>query len=266
MSIRGEALVIRAARASDHAAYVRLFAELGVPDPLPSVASFATAIAPRMWIAEEGSEVVGYVTWRPYGDTAHVVQLAVDRRLRGQRIGQRLLEHVRDVARAAGCARWYLNVKRDNASAQQLYQRVGLACELEALAMKIAWARVPHTAVRHRLAEPDEDAAIAARFGMPVERVRTFRARGTFQLVTLRDAANSIAGFAAFDPSYPGAATFCAAAAGLAGDLLAAMRPHADPAFDFVHVTVEGDRPLAEAVLALGAELDFEILRLGGPL
>ncbi|HSN26046.1 MAG TPA: GNAT family N-acetyltransferase, partial [Kofleriaceae bacterium] len=133
---------IRPARADDYDAYVALFGELGVPDPVPTRERFAEAQVPVMSVAEDGGAIVGYVTWRPYGPVAHVVQLAVDRGRRGQRIGEQLLEHVRGAARAAGCERWYLNVKRDNAPALRLYERVGLRFELEATAMKLAWAKV----------------------------------------------------------------------------------------------------------------------------
>ena len=54
--------------------------------------------------------------------------------------------------------------------------------------------------------------------------------------------------------------------ADLAGALLDALRRHADPRFDYVSVTVEGDRALAEQVLAMGAELTFELLRLSAAL
>lgn len=242
---------------------MRLFAELGVPDPVPDLARFNERLVPQMWVAcrPTGSEVVGYITWRPYGATAHVIQLAVDPGLRGQRIGERLLEHVRGEARAAGCTRWYLNVKRDNVSALRLYDRVGLRFELESVAMKIAWANVPAATVRHQLADVAADATIAAQFGLPAERIAMFRTRG-FSLVTLLDDSDALVGFAGFDPSFPGAASFCAARPDLAPALLAAMRAYADPAFDHVRVTVEGNRALADAVLALGAELTFELLRL----
>lgn len=259
-------MVIRRARPADHAAYTRLFAELGVPDPVPGAETFATSIVPQMWIAERDGDVIGYITWRAYGATAHVVQLAVDPARRGERVGQALLEHVRAEARAAGCVRWYLNVKRDNAPALALYGRLGLALELESVAMAIPWARVPHTTMRQRLASEADDAAIAARFAMPVERLAAFRARAGYRLVTLRDDDDGIIGFAAFDPAYPGAATFCATDPAHAATLLDALRAHADPRFDFVRVAIEGDRPLAAAVLALGAEVTFEILRLGSPL
>ena len=256
---------IRPARDDDYAAYVRLFGELGVPDPVPGPERFVEALVPQMSIAADG-DAVGYITWRPYGEVAHVVQLAVDPARRGQRIGQVLLEHVRDKARDAGCARWYLNVKRDNTSAIKLYERVGFAFELESVAMKIDWARVPDVRVVHRIAAPEEEAAIAARFGLPAERIAMFRARNTTRLVTLRDEGDAIVGFAPYDVGFPGAATFCAAEPALAGPLLAAMRAYVESVHDFVRVVVEGDRALTDAVLALGAEVTFEMLRLSGPL
>lgn len=264
---------IRPAHADDYDAYVALLGELGVPDPVPSRERFAEAQVPMMRVATDGRAVIGYVTWRPYGPLAHVVQLAVDRNRRGQRVGEQLLEQVRGEARAAGCGRWYLNVKRDNAAALRLYARVGLRYELEAFAMKLAWANVPRPAGTGvpGLADPAEDAAIAARFGMPAERLATFRARGGFQLVVVRDPeplgrGQDVVAFAAYAPSFPGAAVFCARRPELAASLLDAMRPWGDPRYDFVRVTVEGDRPLAEAVLAMGAELTFEILRLSSLL
>ncbi|MBV8759073.1 MAG: GNAT family N-acetyltransferase [Deltaproteobacteria bacterium] len=271
---------IRPATADDYDAYVGLFGELGIPDPVPTRERFTVAQVPVMRVATDGGAIVGYVTWRPYGSLAHVVQLAVDRARRGQRIGEQLLEHVRGEARGAGCERWYLNVKRGNEPAIKLYERVGLRYELAAHVMKLAWDRVPGAAGVGALpglaglaglADPPEDAAIAARFALPVERLATFRARGSFRLVVVREGesvglGNDIVGFAAFDPAFPGAAVFCADRPERAPELLDAMRAWADPRFDFVRVTVEGNAPLAEAVLAMGAELTFEILRLSSPL
>jgi ribosomal protein S18 acetylase RimI-like enzyme len=259
-------VTLRPGRADDHAAFTRLFAELGIHDPVPGAERFAQAIVPMLSVACRNDDVVGYITWRQYGTTAHVGQLAVDASTRGQRIGEHLLEHVRKLARDAGCTRWYLNVKRDNAPALRLYDRVGLRLEFESVAMKLAWDRAPRVDVRHRLADPDEDALIGARFDVPKERITAFRARASYKLVTLRDDFDAILGFAAFDPSFPGVATFCAEQARYAVPLLAAVRQYADPAFDFVRVTVEGHRPVADAILALGAELTFELLRLSAPL
>jgi hypothetical protein len=45
------------------------------------------------------------------------------------------------------------------------------------------------------------------------------------------------------------------------------MRPHAlRDRFDFVHVTVEGDQRLMETLRAAGAEVMFDIVRMGGSM
>ncbi len=258
-------LEIRPAIPDDHDAYVGLFAEFGIPDPVPGKDRFVESIAPQMTIACREGAVLGFVTWRPYGEVAHVVQLAVDRNARGQRIGERLLQHVRELARAAGCTRWYLNVKRDNAPARRLYERVGFEIEFESFAIAVPWSCVPRGAARGALADPAEDAAIAAQLGLPVQRLAMFRSKNrAVRFVTLRDA-GTILGFAAFDPTFPGASVFRTSPP-LAAELLDAMRAHARPGDDLVHVTIEGDRPLADAVLALGGTLSFELLRLGAAL
>lgn len=254
---------IRPARDDDYSHFVRLFAELAIPDPLPNAERFAAAIVPVMSVATLDGDVVGFVTWRRYSEIAHVMQLAVDRHVRGQRIGQRLLEHARDAARAAGCTRWYLNVKRDNAPAIRLYERCGLTLELESTVVKLDWADIPRVdGVAEQLATADEDAEIAARFDVPVERIQMFRARGTYRMITLRDGAGALIAFAPFAPEFPGTPMLHAASPDLAPALVEAIRHHADPQLDFVRLCVEGDRALTDALFALGGELVFEILRL----
>ncbi len=262
--------MLRAARPDDYDAYVRLHGELGVPDPVPERATWQESEMTRMTVAcADRDEAVGYVTWRPYGPLAHVVHLAVDPAMRGRRIGEQMLVHARDAAKTAGCTRWYLNVKRDNTSALRLYDRVGLRLDLESFALTLPWSIVPRVAVSQRLVADTaaDDATIARLFPVvTADRVASFRARAGFRLVTLRDDSDQILGFAAFSPGFPGAATFCAREPGLALPLLEAVRQHADPEFDFVRVTIEGDRALADAVIALGAQLVFEILRLSADI
>ena len=256
---------IRPARDDDYADFVRLFGELAIPDPLPNAERFAASIVPVMSVAMLDAQVVGFVTWRRYSEIAHVMQLAVDRHVRGQRIGQRLLEHARDAARAAGCTRWYLNVKRDNTSAIKLYERCGLAFELDATVVKLDWARVPRVeGVVEQLSTADDDEEIATRFNVPLDRIKMFRARGTFRMITLRDEAGALIAFAPFDPVFPGT-PMLHGRADLAPVLVEAIRHHADPQFDFVRLCVEGDRELTNALLALGGEIVFEILRLSAP-
>jgi len=262
------ALTIRQAIAADYPDYVRLVAELGVPDPVPAAERFAERLVPQMYVACEDGAVIGYTTWRRYGPTAHLVQLAVDRAVRGRRIGALLLEHVRAIAIAAGCARWYLNVKRDNAPALRLYERCGLRRALECWALQIAWAQVPAWAgaADGGPAELAEAAAIAARFAMDRERVELAITRPGYVGIAVREAGAAVA-FAGFDPSFPGAAPFCAARPELGRALLDAMRPHAELArFDFVRVSIEGDPGLKDELVALGADVTMETLRLAAPL
>jgi ribosomal protein S18 acetylase RimI-like enzyme len=260
-------VTIRPARADDYAAYTRLFAELEIPDPIASAEKFAQVLVPLMQMAcAPDGAVVGFVSWRTYGTLVHVMQVAVDREIRGQRVGQRLLEHVRGAARAAGCERWYLNVKRDNAPALRLYERCGFRFELEAVATRLLWANVPQLATRGSLVAAGEDAGVSTRYQLPLERLTMFRARPTTRMVALRDVAGSIIGFAPFDVVFSGCAAFCADRPELAASLLAEMRTQADLQGDFVRVTIEGNRSLADAVMGLGAELIFEILRLSADL
>jgi len=260
-------IATRAATAADYPAYVRLFGQLGTPDPLPAAEYFAAEIVPRMLVAGE-PEVVGYAMWRSYGATAHVVHLAVDEGARRRGVGRVLMDCVRAAAIAGGCMRWYLNVKRDNAPAIRLYEACGMRTESESWAIRITWdaaGRLARGGAAPAEVGPADDAAIAARFGLDAARVAQFRTRPRYLAVAIRDGAE-LAGYAAFDPTFPGAAPFCVVRPELAGDLLAACRAHARSDLDFIRLAIEGDRALAERLLTAGAELTFEILRLSGTL
>ncbi len=262
----------RPAAVVDHPAYVRLFGELGIPDPLPGPESFRDRLIARMFVACDHDQVVGYISWRPYGALAHVVQVVVDPAWRGRRVGQTLLEHVRGVARDEGCTRWYLNVKHDNTPALRLYQRCGFVPEHRSWALSIPWAaaralpREPE--VIASAVEPADDPAVAARFHLAVERIELFRSRSATRLVLLHaPETREPLGFAAFDPGFPGAPVFATMRVTLAGALFAALDPHAQhERFDYLRITIERDRPLYEAISAAGASLTFEVVQLESPL
>ena len=264
------AFTTRMATVADHPSFVRLFAELHVPDPVPGAEAFAAEMLPRVLLLCEDGATVGYASWRLYGPTAHVVHVVVDPGWRGRGGGRALLAAVRAAVVRAGCTRWYLNVKRDNAPALALYRRCGFAVERESWAMRIGWAEVDAIAAEGAAAPcspaPADDAAIAARFGLPPERLAMLRARPGTALVALREQGEIVA-FAAFAPSYPGAYPFCAARPGLLRALLDACRAHADrERFDFVRVTVEGDAALERALAAAGAQVSFALFQMGASL
>lgn len=268
----------RAAAAPDYATFVRLFPELGVDDPVPSPAQFEARMLPRMVVLEDGGEALGYGFWQAYGRTAHVVQIVVDPRARGRGAGRAIMEAVRERAVAEGCTRWYLNVKQDNAPAKRLYEQCGLAVEQEGWATATAWSQLAslpdedsaHASPAHRATpyapSPDEDPALAARFGLDPERLAPLRARGGVVVLALREPAEhgEPVAFAAFDPAFPGVYPVRVTRVGLARPLFDALRPHARE--DRVLVFVEGDRALYEAVAAAGAELRHALYRMGAAI
>jgi GNAT superfamily N-acetyltransferase len=257
---------VRRATVEDHAAVRRLFAELGVPDPPPEQDGFAGHWLPRVIVACDGDDVVGYAHWRIYGRTAHVVHVVAAPEMRTRGVGRALMEAVRGAVRAEGCTRWYLNVKRDNAPALRLYARHGMAIERELWAMEIAWAQVDTLAGEREVAaytpDPEEEAAIAARFALDRDRLASLRAHG-LKVLALREGGEPAA-CAAFAPQFPGAAVFCVARAGLARPLFEGCRAHADLArFDFIRLVVDSDRALVDALVAVGAKITFELFQMG---
>lgn len=78
------------------------------------------------WIVlDRSGALVAYVVMSMAVGEAHVLNLAVDPRLRRQGIGRFLLSHVLQVARAAHSTLVLLEVRRSNKAAIRLYQGFG---------------------------------------------------------------------------------------------------------------------------------------------
>ncbi len=75
------------------------------------------------FIAEEGGEVVGLLTYHIVAGACEVVTLAAVRPFHG--IGTQLLAAVQEAARDAGCHRLWLITTNDNLPALRFYQRRG---------------------------------------------------------------------------------------------------------------------------------------------
>jgi GNAT superfamily N-acetyltransferase len=259
---------VRSATAADYANFARLFPELRVSDPLPSAAQFAERILPRAVILEEGGEAIGYAFWHYYGRTAHVVNVVVDPRAQGRGAGLALMKEARARVSAAGCTRWYLNVKQDNAPAIRLYERSGMTIEHEAWAVDVAWERfaaLPKGEGPHTLFVPSaaDDAEIAERLRVDSERIAALRARPGNVLLALREGGVVVA-FGVLDPAFPILYPVRAARVELASPLLDAFRPHSR--HERVHVYVEANRALYDALRAVGAELRYELYRMSASL
>ncbi len=258
-------ITLRAAVAEDYDAFVPLFAELGVPEPAPSRETFGARFITNMTVAASGTQVVGFIRWRAYGDLAHVINVVTHPAWRGQRIGQQLVEAARAQVRAAGCTQWYLNVKQDNASAITLYVRCGFATDGVASVLRMPWAVVRTlpvpTDVVATIGTPDDDAVLATTFELPLGRVVFSRERSHF-LVARALPAPAPRGCGAFYAGMPGLAPLCASDLGAAGALLHACLAFAEPSIEALTVVIERDAALAAQLLAQGASVQFELFSM----
>ncbi|MDP9174238.1 MAG: GNAT family N-acetyltransferase [Planctomycetota bacterium] len=85
----------------------------------------------RLWVGFLGTEMAGYVlvtfsfSLEFKGRNAFVDELVVDRRIRGQGIGEELLAFAEDWARGAGIKAVHLEVTPSNVAAASLYRKRG---------------------------------------------------------------------------------------------------------------------------------------------
>ena len=261
----------RIATPADYPAFARSFTQLRVPDPVPTAATFAERFLPHVvMLVDEGEAPVGYASWRFYGRTAHVVHVVVDPYVQQRGGGRALMSEVRERVAAEACTRWYLNVKQDNAPAIRLYERSGMAIEQEGWAVDVEWIRTTELASDWDAGgdapfEPraEDDARLAACLDVDVERIAHLRARPEVVLRAFREGGALVA-FGAFDPTYPSIYPFRVTRAGLARALLDAFRPHAR--HPHVHVVVEGNRAVVDALRGVGGELGHSTFRMAAVL
>jgi GNAT superfamily N-acetyltransferase len=261
-------IAVRAAVAADYDAYVPLFAELGVDDPIPSRERFASELIHRMVVATVDGTVVGYALYELLADTGYIRNLvsAFTHRRRG--IGAALMESLRARFTAAGATQWCLNVKPDNLAAIALYTRCGLTRAYASCALRLPSsvelpAPPPDLALVPVL--PSDDATVEPTFRLLRGQLASSRAKAGRELLQLRRGAELL-GLAVFSPSIPGAFPFQLLDPTLAAPFLALLRPHVPAGAPHLQVSIEHDDALRAAVLALGAHVHLEIEHMRGPL
>jgi GNAT superfamily N-acetyltransferase len=82
-------------------------------------------------LAELNNKAVGYLLYTFTYDTdrtmrvLYVLDMLVDETLRGQGIGRKLMEHVKEIARARGVGELMWAVYKHNKQAEEFYKRLG---------------------------------------------------------------------------------------------------------------------------------------------
>ena len=266
---------VRGARIEDHAAFVALFPELGVDDPIPDAERFGRELLPNAVVAiRDGGETVGFGSYRVLGTTAHVVHVITSPTARREGVGTAIMRAIGERVAAAGCTDWYLNTFPTNEPAKALYASLGFTPSFLSQALVVPWSiadthRTPKTIVIRAFDQPEERAIERAcsLFEGQLATARSFSGRILRVLVEHEDLQNeTVSGVACFDPTFPGVHPFRVARADLAIPMLAALRPHARPSDERVHVVVENRNDIADTLLAAGATLRLTTLRMNATL
>jgi GNAT superfamily N-acetyltransferase len=263
----------RRARTDDYAHFVRLFRELGVDDPVPESELWIREMAGSTRFLESDGRVVAYVHFELLRTAGYVRHVVVDPLARRRGFGRAILRAVERELAAAGCVEWRLNVLSSNTVAIELYESLGLCAVHPTWILRFPWSSLERLEraspqVSSRRHDPAEDAAVERALSLAEGQLASFRQRSGQLLLRLDDARRPgvVAGFARFDPSYPGAFPFRLRDAGEVRALLEAMRAHARPGQSWVGLAVEQDEELARTLRAAGAELKLEITHMQGPL
>lgn len=245
--------------------------ELAVGDPTPAAETWERELAPTTIFAEDDAgEIVGYAHYRVLEAMTHVRHLVTAPTARRMGVGQALLAEVASRARTAGCTTWCLNVMASNAPAQRLYEKVGFRRVYTSHPLRLAWSIVDAadtSSVRDTNVWPIA-AEHVARVEQDTPLTPGLLARGLedARIMLALEENGHIEGAAIFDPSFPGAYPFYVSRPVLAFVLLKALRPHARPTDDTLAVVLENNATVAEALIASGAVLRFEIVHMRAPL
>jgi GNAT superfamily N-acetyltransferase len=264
-------LVLRPGRPEDHAAFVRLFLELGVRDPPPPPDVWAAELAPLSFFHDGPGGPLAYAVVEVLGELGYVVQFVVDASARRQGLGRRMMEALAAHFRERGCKRWGLNVKRDNEAALALYSSVGMKPLREAATLMVSRAQVealpsaPPGIEVVPVMEAEWEPLTEA-FRMMPGKLARFAKRASHKLLRLARAG---------EPEPMRLGMMDLRSGGVLFPFFAATPGHArallEEAFrrqgaEALYVVVTDDAPLVERLREAGATLEMETLELQGPL
>jgi GNAT superfamily N-acetyltransferase len=271
----------RPARPEDYPHFVRLFAELGVPEPPPEIVAWTAAYMGRTLIMDDGEPVVfAYYDLLPR--CGYVRNIAVAPSHRRQGLGRAMMRTLAQRFSGQGCDEWRLNVKHDNHAAIALYQACGMAEVYRTTSLSTpieAIARLPEAPrpVRVRPLQRADDAAGEALFDMPHGLMTSLRDRPGAEFYQLLDESRAPAecvGVTRFSPDMPGAFPFRLTRPDFVRPLLEFLAarvasytgPGTGPGTRPINLACEDQPDLVAALVAAGATVNMEIVHMRGLL
>ncbi len=264
-------VLIRSATAADYAAFAQLQPELATQDPVPTEAVWRQDYVADALVAERRGKVVGYLIGQTLADTGYVRNVVSARAVRRTGVGRALLLAFRERIVAEGKTSWRLNVKLDNTPAVKLYESFGMKFAWDSMAIRLAWADVTRLPESPRELQAHEvpaeaDAEVERALNLPFGLVDSVRTKAGRVLKRLSHPGGKCAGFAAFDPAFPGAYPFAVALPLYARALFEALRPHARKGDPEIQVVADGDGGLAELLLKAGGVEKLRFAHFSGSL
>lgn len=266
-------LRVRAAQASDHALFARLYPELQTGDAVLELEPFVRELLPTTLIAEVETSgqgrPVGYAYFQIIKDLAYVRHIVTAPEARRAGVGRALMAAVLERARAAGCPTWCLNVMPENGAAIALYEAYGMKPAHRSRVVTVPWAAVdasagrPDVGVVAKLIVPEDDARVEPATNLVSGQLASLRTFSDRVLMMLEEDGR-VVGATSFAPNFPGAYPFRVARPELALVLLRAIRPHARPVDLQLGVVTENQPEVADALIAAGATAKLEMLHMKG--
>jgi len=129
-TVEADGLRLRPMHYSDLSAVMAIEnASFGSPWRLSTYARAVTDGNHNFFVAELDAKVIGYAGFWVEGKEAHIAKVAVHHRFRRRGFGTALLRHCLDHARCQALTQAFLEVRRANHAAQQLYERFGFKFE-----------------------------------------------------------------------------------------------------------------------------------------
>jgi GNAT superfamily N-acetyltransferase len=265
---------LRPATDADFPWLQRFLPQLESGNPIPTEEQYRASYRERFSLfGPLDGDPVGGTVLDVLDDTGYVRVVVIDEPHRSKGAGRALMGAIAAKLRDAGCTKWCLNVKVDNAPALRLYERFAMRRAYESHALRLPWDRVSalpetHEIIVARELRPEDDAAIEAAWQLPrgqLAQMRQMPGQRLYGLFDEADPSRTRLGVARANPRHPGVFPFRVGRPEYARMLIEAARPLFDESAP-LGVVIEDDPALAELLLSLGAERKMHLAHMRGSI